>query len=166
MIVATAIRVATPDWTSDRFLIARASLGTLFSLFFFCSYVNSEGAPKYNALTIVYDTVEVLAMFIAFWSLGLFSSSIEEPNFAYAYWALLFLVPFQLLWRKVANVGDVCWLIELRAAAPGALVSGLLFYPKFRFVIPATSGFTALLLVLYQFAPKRYVKLSNWLFWT
>lgn len=166
VIVAVAIRVATPNWTSDQFLIGRASLGTLFLLFFFFSYVNSEDAKKYDAWTFVCDFVDVLAMFIAFWSLGLFSDSTKnEPNFDHAYVALIILVPFQLIWRKVAKVEDVFLLIELRASALGALVAGLLFYPKFGFVIPVTSGFAAVLLVLYQVAPMWYIILSDWALW-
>src|SRR5437870_1915369 len=103
VIVATAIRIASPNWTGDSSYLERLSLGALLLFFFCASYVNSYDAREYQWPTFTLDFIEVALMFMGFWYLRLLSSSDEQPQIVNAYRTLLALVPLQEVWRSIAK---------------------------------------------------------------
>jgi hypothetical protein len=161
VIVAGAIRIATPGWTGDLYLVDRVSLGTLFLVFFCVSFANSGDARSYQATAFLLDLIEVALMFLGFWFLRLLAITAEEPEMVYAYGTLLVLIPLQEVWRRVAVPEKPWYLIELRGAIWVALFIGLLTRDCFSLATPIASAVAIALIVVYVRAPSWYIQLRT-----
>ncbi|HXD43256.1 MAG TPA: hypothetical protein VN649_22015 [Ramlibacter sp.] len=161
VIVTCAIRIATPGWSGDPYLVDRLSLGTLFLVFFCLSFANSSDAQSYKAAAFLLDLVEVALMFLGFWYLRLLAITTEEPETVYAYRTLLVLIPLQEIWRRVAVPERRWYLVELRIAVWMVLFVALLTRDSFSLVTPIASTAATALMVLYVRAPAWYARLRT-----
>ena len=161
VIVACAIRIATPGWSGDPYLVDRLSLGTLFLVFFCVSFANSGDARSYPTAAFLLDFIEVAMMFLGFWFLRLLAITTEEPEMVYAYRTLLALIPLQEVWRRVAVPEKPWYLIELRVAIWVALFIGLLTRDSSSLATPLAAVVAIALIVVYVRAPSWYVQLRT-----
>jgi hypothetical protein len=99
-------------------------LGAVFLLYFTASFAASFEPPKYGACAFIFDLIEVALMFLAFYFLRLFESSLVTPQVHGAYVVLVISILLQFAWRWAAGKKKPWTRAYLRLIAVAILIGG------------------------------------------